>query len=234
MAVISLSFAEMIANQAKETHALSQKLAVTAGSAYINGVMGNGNVCLYEFNTPIKTFNSSTAATAAASVVSLPGIHVSPVVGSPYAVQVGMPISSESPDVIVQSVKVTNFVGSGNFWKADWVIDFKPSTLVRSLRPITISTQLMVDRTTPSATTITGCNNAGTLTQIAVCGGGCGGAWPKVLGMIASYNWEGKDGTLYQYRYTNCLGPMAMSSWEAGGANKYHGIDGSAFYICSQ
>lgn len=190
LALLATAFASLMAGQWRETRALEQKLASADLEKLLQASLADGSVCEYIVNNPsVLTFDSTAVSRSTPQVVSPSSpIYASvapgpPVVLGPVVAEVGQPASAYSPSTVVQRIelRITGAPtpapppGPNAVFTGDWVVMLDPTTLVRPLRPITISTRLTVDTTNPASARITGCQaavagSAASIVQIAAAG----------------------------------------------------------------
>lgn len=157
MGIVMMGFMSMQTMQNKEARALTEKFASLSLKNVVSAALADGTVCLLELNG--KTFDSSSAATISAASISVNQIHANADGVATVAVA-GQKASADSNSLIVNSIKLTNFVGSGKNYSANWVLDFKTGNLVRPIKAVTIPVTLIADNSVPSSTKITGCMTA--------------------------------------------------------------------------
>jgi hypothetical protein len=174
VAILALAMASMISTHNRETRFLGDKLAALSLKNLLISALADGSVCLFEVNNPtVKTFDATDTSSLSASSISIPAIHSSYSAAAGLGPVVASAGSKASPDsenlwILDQNVggiQLTNFVGSGSNYTADWIISFDNEKLVRALRPIVIPVRITANTTVPSQSTITGCMSAQSLEQ---------------------------------------------------------------------
>ncbi|MEY4615543.1 MAG: hypothetical protein RJB66_503 [Pseudomonadota bacterium] len=161
LTIIISGIISMQVNQQRETRYLSEKLAVLGLESILVPNLSSGSICVFELNNPSKlTFNSTNTTTVAAAKILVSAIHAAPSSLAPIIAKSNdiKPISPETPSVFVKQIYLTDFVGSGSTYTANWKISFDSNKLVRALSPISIPVVLKVDNANPTSTKITGCN----------------------------------------------------------------------------
>lgn len=158
MSIMMVGFTSMLSNQHKETKSVSEILAGLDLQKNLISVLSHGSVCSYIVNNPTQLSFHSGQPLPQTITPTLP-IYANVSAGVPGAIitQVGQPASNYSSSMIVESIKLRVLSGSGTTYTANWIIEFDKSKSVRPHKPITVSTVLSVDNTTPSATKIVDC-----------------------------------------------------------------------------
>lgn len=166
MSIMLVVFTTMMTNQNKEIKAMNEKMAVQESFRLLSASLSSGKACKYALNNPTAlTFNSTAPfpQTINLSTQAPPRPIYSyvnegpPVVLGPVLANVGSSISPLAPQLTVSQIRLVITGGSGNEYLGNWVIDFAPGTMVRALKPISISTTLNVDATVPAAARIVSC-----------------------------------------------------------------------------
>jgi len=175
--IFAAGFAAMVGNQARSLRALSEKSAAFDLQQLLTSSLADGSVCQYVLNNPnVLTFDSTTvspatpqtinltnptADTAALYLKLLPNPSAPPaLIPGPTIVQVDKPASPLSNSLIVQSIQLQITAGGGGSYLGNWLINFDSSKTVHTLKPVSVSTSLTVDTTTPSAAKIIGCGSS--------------------------------------------------------------------------
>lgn len=146
--------------QNRETQALSDKLASLDLERTMIAALSDGTVCKYVLNNPtVLTFNANNVSAATPQVIGIPGplyASVNPSPG-PALAEVNKPASRYSNNLIISSISLSIYAGSGSSYLANWIVQFDGTRLVRSIRPVSVSTTLTVDASVPSAAKIVNC-----------------------------------------------------------------------------
>jgi len=163
--ILTLSIITMMTSFYRETAALQQKLAAMDLEKLLIASLANGQVCKYVLNNPTSlTFNSQSLP----QTITLPNttplytnINAGPTPGA-VAARVGDPASPVSNSLVVQSIQLLISAGANGRYLGNWLVNFDPAKVVRGIRPVSISTTLIVDDTTnPAAATVVGCQGSG-------------------------------------------------------------------------
>jgi hypothetical protein len=159
----------MLVSQQTETRALSEKLATLDLEKVLISAMADGSVCKYVLNNPTELTFDSTAALPqliilASTTVNPAKLYSNIVPGTPptpgsVIVEVGTQASPVANSLIVQSILLEITAGAGNTYTGNWFVKFDPTKTVRPIKPVSILTTLIVDKTNPSATKIIGCSH---------------------------------------------------------------------------
>lgn len=163
LGITMMSFLDFQTTQQRELKALSEKMGALSLKNVLLNVLSNQSVCTFELlNSTTQTFDMSSAAAIASATIPINQIHLKNNSTSPVVVEVSSvkPAVPDSKSLFVNSIKLTNFVGSAGNFTAEWLISFDSSKLVRGLKPISIPTAVKVDMTTPSAAKIINCGEA--------------------------------------------------------------------------
>lgn len=146
--------------QQRETKALTEKLTILDFERMAIGALGDGSTCEHILNHPTRQTFDATALSAGPVFLtpSLPlYANVRSGIPGPILAQAGEAIDAKSPSLIVESVRLRIDSGQNSTYRGAWEIHLRPDSLVRSLKPISISTLLEVDATQPTAAAIIGC-----------------------------------------------------------------------------
>jgi hypothetical protein len=162
--IVMMGLITIINTQSRETTALQQRLASLDLERLLISSLADGAVCAYVLNNPsVLTFNSAIIpneiqlpSTTPLYLNILPG----PVPG-PIAAKVGEPASPISNTLIIDSIKLQISSGTIGRYEGNWVINFDPNKIIRGIKPVIVSTTLIVDDTVPTASKIIGCQGAG-------------------------------------------------------------------------
>lgn len=157
MVILMFGFTSMVSNQQKELKSVTEILAGIDLQKNLISTLSQGTVCNYVLNNPApQTFNSN--ALPYQITPTLP-IYASVAGGVPGQViaQVGQPASVYSNTMIIKSIKLDVVSGSGNTYKANWIVDFDETKSVRPHKPIVVTTIIGVDKTVPGAAKIVDC-----------------------------------------------------------------------------
>lgn len=162
--IISIAMAAIISlqiSQQRETRALSEKLSTLDVERLLVTSLADGSTCSYILNTPTAlSFDSTTLSPTSPQYLTptlpLYSRVVSGVPG-PVLAQVGSPLTPSTPSLVVSNIRLKIESGVGSTYLGRWEIAFNPNSLVRPIKPISISTLLNVDTTIPTAATITSC-----------------------------------------------------------------------------
>lgn len=175
MAVIMLAFASMIASQVKETHALTEKLAVIDFQQQLSRSFLDGSLCTAIMTPPFSgvspvTFTVPAGGAVPTSPLSFDLIYTSIPISSilltsPLA-SAGNPISPIAPTVVAmpKPFAITEIIGSstgtnGSF-SANFQVSFVKEKVVRQLRPASTKIVLVTTGGVTGTQTITGCRTA--------------------------------------------------------------------------
>lgn len=162
MGVLMASFITMTTQQNREMKALREDLASMDLQKMLMAVLADGVVCKYALNNPSpQTFNSTSVSAKKPAVIKLNKLLASGSASAPIVAEVGQKASSYSNSLIVSAIKLNITGGTGNTYVGDWIVEFDSSKTVRQVRPVTVSTMLTVDKSTPSVTKITACQKSG-------------------------------------------------------------------------
>ncbi len=170
---------------ARETNALTQKLASTDLEKLLQTSLSDGSVCQYIVNNPaVLTFDSTNVSPTTPQVITptLP-IYASvqagpPIVTGPVVAQIGQPASAYSSSAIIKTITLSISgapsppppAGPGATFTGNWLVTLDPTKLVRAILPISVATTLTVDTTAPTAAMITGCQSGPPLPSGIICG----------------------------------------------------------------
>jgi len=151
MGVIMLAFASMIASQVKETHALSEKLAVIDFQQQLSRSFIDGSLCTAIMTPPFSgvsplTFTVPTGGAPPTSPLSLDlpytSIPISSVLLTTPLATAGVPISPSFPSVVARPTNtfaIKDIIGASDgtsgYFLANFLVSFDEKKLVRALRP---------------------------------------------------------------------------------------------------
>lgn len=170
MSIIMLAFTSMLTVLQRETKHLSQKITVLELKNLLSSILSDGSVCAFELNNPTVLSFDSTNPSAS---ISINQIHASASSSAPIVAKAAVAAFESESSVLIQSISLKGFTGTGTTYIANWEIAFDQSTLVHPLKPILIPTKLIVDNTTPTSTKIQSCYTASTTTMKWFTGTGC-------------------------------------------------------------
>jgi len=174
MGILASALMTMMSIQMKETRALTQKVASLDLEKLLIASLANGKVCKYVLN--FNGVGSAAPLTFDASPGGLPQTITLPQDRPLYAaVNEGIPIgtwpiaaktgelgSPSSTSLKIRSIQLRVNSGSNGRYLGDWVVNWDENSLVRSILPLSVSTNLKVDDTTnPSAAKILDCQGIG-------------------------------------------------------------------------
>lgn len=162
LGIAMMGFLTMQSAQQKEMKASEEKMGVLSIKNLLLNVLMDGTVCKFELKN--KTFNTSSQAAIDAVSIPINQFHLKNNNTSPIILKVSSttPALPDSKSLFVNSIKLTNLVGAGTDYAAEWVISFDSSKLVRSLKPISIPVLITVDRSNPAASKIKYCGGSET------------------------------------------------------------------------
>lgn len=160
MGVLMLGFMAMTTHQSRETRSLREVLASMDLQKTLTAVLADGTVCHHVLNgsTP-RTFDSTVVSATRPQTIKVNQIPISASAGAPALVEAGLKASSYSDSLRVSSIRLDIRGGSGSTYIGDWVVEFDSSKTTRQVRPVSVSTTLLVDKTNPKAARITGCQS---------------------------------------------------------------------------
>lgn len=178
MAMIAMTaISSVIVTQSKETKALEEKLSALDLEKNLISALNNGAVGEYILTSPTElTFDSSNIITEDNPVILTPSlpIYASYKKGPPEVVGPVLARVGDFPNPNLKSLEISEITlvitegpnplpapGTDAIYKGHWQIKFNESRLIRALKPISVLTTLVVDRTTPGTSKITGCMSAG-------------------------------------------------------------------------
>lgn len=157
MSIIMLVFTSMLSYQQKETKHLSEKLTVLELRNLLSSVLADGKVCTFELTNPVVTFDPTNASAS----ISINQIHLTASSTAPIVAQVNQAASTSERSVVIQSISLKDFTGSGSSFLAHWEFAFDQSKLIRPLKPIIIPTVIAVENITSNSANIKTCSSAG-------------------------------------------------------------------------
>lgn len=162
LGVVMAGVATMMFHQGRETKALSEVLASMDLQKTLLATFASGEVCHHILNNPTQhTFDSTSVSEANPQTIRVSRIPVSVNASAPSIVQVGAKASAYSNSLEVSDIRLLITGGSDDAYVGSWIVDFDSSKTVRRVKPLVVSTLLTVDRTTPTATRIVGCQESG-------------------------------------------------------------------------
>lgn len=151
--------------QAREMRGFLEKAAVTETLSFANSILASGKVCSFEINNlSPNTINLSTPPDVAHASFTFSSLHTSDDPLSPLFLKVGQVASPNASSLVVQSIQLKEFEGSGQNYVANWVIEFDNEKVIRPVKPIRIKTRLIFDMANPALAKIKSCAGMG-LTQ---------------------------------------------------------------------
>lgn len=153
--IIGYGVAASLANQAREASALQDKLAALDFQNSLTATLAKPGLCDRLFKN--ATFNGSLVGSTPGPSIPITRIYLnaSPTDNTLLA-QVNQLVSGLSNRLRVGSIRLTNFVGSGDSFTADLVVDFSPG-LVRAIRPA--ATKITMTTTGGPTETIDTCSS---------------------------------------------------------------------------
>lgn len=166
LSIAMMTLVSILSTQQKEIQAINEKMDAFELKSLLLLVFKSSSVCTFELNNPIVlTFDSSTSATTAAAVINVNQIHTQPLNTSPLIIQTGKLVPGSSTNsLFVSSIRLKN-ISFASFisatiakFIAQWEVIFDNSKLVRVFKPVTISTVLTADITTPSSSKVINCD----------------------------------------------------------------------------
>ena len=170
--VVMMIVMQMSADQSKSMRYFSQKSDLIELKNFVASQMGRSEVCDWQLKgAPGAVINTTTPSSTADIIFTkfYTGVDTTtPIMVSTVATDPGNDYSG----LKVNSIKLTNFSGTpgGDHYIADLVIDYDPLTVARSLKPITIHQDIIVDLTmgSPTARPISSCSgSSGTTSFLA-------------------------------------------------------------------
>ncbi len=163
MGVLFAGLSSMQMTQLREAKYLSEKLATYDLERLLINEMGEGSSCQYILNNPaVLTFDSIAVASAPQFITPTLPIYSKIVAGvpGPILVAVGTSLSNNPSSMIVNGIRLKIESGVGNIFRGNWEISIDPTTMVKAIKPISISTVLTADLTNPRTARIISCSSS--------------------------------------------------------------------------
>ncbi|HRK07093.1 MAG TPA: hypothetical protein PLZ57_04940 [Pseudobdellovibrionaceae bacterium] len=145
---LTLGITNAMTSSMRESQYINQKLSVVELERLMISALADGSVCTFTALNDDLRFNANSLSTA---VVDLPEIKLTPSVTAPILVKVGDPMPGNQ-SVVVSSIRLEGFELAGtDVYKANLIVQFDPSRLVRAIRPISLREVVYTEPTTPLA-----------------------------------------------------------------------------------
>lgn len=165
--MVSYGLVTMQLNQQKETKSITEKMLILDFEKLLLQTLSDGSVCTFMLtNTSYdpanpKTFDETLIGSATPPVIQLPGNQI---VGSTAATVAAGPFLAKNGqrpfadrNLVVNTIALKNIQTLGpTSYRAEFEIDFDQTLLVRSSKPIRLSTVLRTDNSSPRRVTSCG------------------------------------------------------------------------------
>ncbi len=206
LSIIMIGMSSYMVAQQREARSLTEVLAKIDIEKLLLTSLADGSVCTAELsNNALNasapyTIDTTSATTAAATVINLSGLHASSAVGSPFIIQTGSAPSPMAESLKVNSITLTNFISTGiaDQYKADLIIAFN-GALIRQLRPIILQSIITTKSTDPiNAKKITGCTSGSSDVPVGY------GIMPKWDGNWTGNNFTCPTGYTLTFQHYDC------------------------------
>lgn len=187
MGVLMAALMTLSGIQSREMAAAQQKMAALDLQNSLLSSLLTSSVCDFVLNSPTSlTFNSLRLPTKISIPASRPvPMNVNPgppPQAGPIVAQIGTSPSPLSETLEIRTIDLEVSSGANGSYMANWVVDFDQTKLVRSIKPIRISTALYVNDSIPTASRIIRCGAPGewlsTVTVVSTVKS-CGGQRPN-------------------------------------------------------
>jgi hypothetical protein len=155
--IILLAFVSTMVAQQKEVKGLGEVIATKDLQSLLTSTLSKSSACLFSINTPtVASFDSTNLP----QKIVIPKIYTSANYSAPAVVEQNKQVSPFASTLVAESIELNVKSGNGNTYLAEWQVHFSPTTLVRALKPVVVSTILKVDKTVPAVTRIVGCQGS--------------------------------------------------------------------------
>jgi len=155
--ILLLAFVNTMVAQQKEVKGLGEVIASKDLQSVLTSALSKGSACLFSINTPSA---ASFDSTNLPQKITVPKIYTSASYSAPAVVEQNKQVSPFASTLVTESIQLNIKSGTGNTYLAEWQVHFTPTNLVRALKPVVVSTILIVDKTVPAVTRIVGCQGA--------------------------------------------------------------------------
>lgn len=143
---LTLGITNAMTTSMRESQYINQKLSVVELERLMISALADGSVCTFTALNDDLRFNANSLSTA---VVNLPEIKLTPSVTAPILVKVGDAMPGNQ-SVVVSSIRFEGFESAGtDVYKANLLVQFEPSRLVRAIRPINLREVIYTEPTSP-------------------------------------------------------------------------------------
>lgn len=247
--IAMVAIGTLIMNQAREIKAMTEKMASLDVEKVLIQALADGSVCTkmltdigYHSSNPV-TFDSSLIDTSTPPEIALPNNQIiggasATLHDGPFLVKKDLRASTLSQTLIVSSVKIANIkdLGSGDSYLADFIISFDEEKLVRPIKPISISTILKTDNSTPKKILMCGAKGRETVVRSAAK---TAYRWPSITANClpgekatgGGGGCTGGDGFNFIYRSH----PVSDTGWLITCDTPEHqNVTATAYVICSK
>lgn len=160
--LVMAAMGTLMMNMAREMKSMTEKMASLDVEKVLIQALSDGSLCTkmltdisYHSGNP-KSFDPSRIGSSSPPEISLPNDQIiggssSTLYDGPFLLKKDRKASALSQSLIVSSVKIGNIsdLGSGDTYLADFIVTFDTSKLVRPIKPLTVSTILKTDNSTP-------------------------------------------------------------------------------------
>jgi prepilin-type N-terminal cleavage/methylation domain-containing protein len=169
MSIVMMGVTSMLRTVQNEVKSLSEIVAKLEVEKFLISALADDQVCTSELTNPSLnskapyTFDAQDPTTLGKQVLSLDRIHMTTAPGAPVLIENSTEASPMSKSLIVKSISVENFSNTGiaDLFRAEIVVRFDSTKLVRATAPVRISRFIMTDSTSPaSAKKVLGCGSA--------------------------------------------------------------------------
>lgn len=177
--VVIFALISLLVSQQKEVKALFQKSDILELKNQMIQTLADPDVCSWQLKDKVLNVSSTTTTTKSPTTITLPQLYFGSSTASPVLAEAGQRLPASTNNVNVANIILKDIVSTGrpNQFMGTLEVSFDESSLVRSLRPISIQQVLNVEPTDPaSAKRISSCGRG-----VAEAGGtGDGEAFPGI------------------------------------------------------
>jgi hypothetical protein len=168
LAIVMAGMSSYINSVHTETRSLTEMMAKLEVEKNVIGVFADDVVCTAELSNPALNphapykINGTNANTIKATKFSLTKIHLTKDPGSPILIENGKEASLLTKSLIVSSITLEKFEQAvPNVFKAELVITFDSTKLIRALAPIRLQKIILTDSGDPkNAQKVTACGSS--------------------------------------------------------------------------
>ncbi|WP_041577122.1 PulJ/GspJ family protein [Bdellovibrio bacteriovorus] len=156
-ALLAATVASVLSHQSKEARALNEQLAAADLQKLLISTLADGSVCKYVLNNPNpQTFNSTIASKINPQNMTVSKLYTN-TAGTTTTAEVGKQASGYSNTLFVKNIRLQIDSGHDSNWSGQWLVEFDETKTVRPLKPLSISTTILADISSPSAAKILNC-----------------------------------------------------------------------------